>query len=238
MSITIGDTLLNYKKNENKYIITYIEEYNTLLDTYLNNIFNSIFPHYDTRALSYSNVCGDNTEFICNKLKKTGLEAGKIIITDWVTKNWVIKNDELINTIESIYGPIGITIGASYHALAYLTVIIEETNYYVAIETTICVPYKLQFYVGSNKEEFEKIIKTRYQCSNFKISFDCYKSWNDIAYNLSGGKTKKQKNKKTKKQKNKKTKNKKQKNKKTKKQKNKKTKKRKQKMGVLIEKKG
>jgi len=208
MSITIRDTLLNYKNNENKYIITYIEEYNTLLDTYLNNIFHSIFPYYNIRALSYSNVCGDNAEFICNKLKKTELEAGKIIITDWVTKNWAIKNEELIKTIESVYGPIGTTIGASYHALAYLTVIIEKTNYYVAIETTICVPYKLQFYVGSNKAEFEKIIKTRYQCSNFKISFDCDKSWQDIAYNR-GGKNKKTK--KTKKQKNKKTKKRKQK---------------------------
>ena len=97
MSIAIRDTLLNYKKNENKYIITYIEEYNTLLNTYLNSIFNSIFPHYDTRELSYSNVCGNNTEFICNKLKKTRIEAGKIIITDWVTEN-----DELIKTIESV----------------------------------------------------------------------------------------------------------------------------------------
>jgi hypothetical protein len=212
MSITIRDTLLNYKiinkNNKDKYIITYIEEYNILLDTYLNNIFNIIFPHYDAGALSYSNVCGDNAEFICNKLKNTRLEAGKIIITEWVTKNWVIKNEELIETIESVYGRIGTTIGSSYHALAYLTVIIEKTNYYVAIETTICVPYKLQFYVGSNKEEFEKIITTRYQCSNFKISFDCDKSWQDIAYNRGG------KNKKTKKQKNKK---------------NKKTKKRKQK---------
>ena len=208
MSIAIRDTLFHYKNNENKYIITYIEEYNILLNTYLNDIFDSIFPHYDTRELWYSNVCGANTKFICNKLKKTGIEAGKIIITDWVTEN-----DELIKTIESVYGPRGITIGASYHALVYLTVIIEETNYYVAIETTICVPYKLQFYVGSNNEEFEKIIKTRYQCSNFKISFDCDKSWFDIAYNRGGKNKKTKKRKKTKNEKKQKTKNKKQKTK-------------------------
>jgi hypothetical protein len=213
MSITIGDVLLNYKINYNKYIITYIEEYNTLLDTYLNNIFNSIFPYNAVPALSYSNVCGDNAEFICKKLNKTGLKAGKIIITNWAIKIWDTKNDELIKTIESVYGLIGLTIGQSYHSLAYLTVIIEETNYYVAIETTICVPYKLQFYVGSNKKKFETIIKTRYQCSNFKISFDCDESWMNIAYKdiayKSGGKnkkTKKRKNKKTKKQKNEKTK--------------------------------
>ena len=195
MSITIGDTLLNYKNNEKKYIITYIEEYNTLLDTYLNDIFDGIFPHYETRALLYSNVCGANAEFICNNLKISKLMLGKIIITDWVTKN-----DEAITTIESVYGRIGITIGASYHALAYLTVIIEETQYYVAIETTSCDPYKLQFYVGSNEADFEKIIKTRYQCSNFKISFDCKKSWIEIAYNI-GGKNKKTKKNKKRKQK-------------------------------------
>ena len=230
MSITIGDVLLNYKINNNKYIITYIEEYNTLLDTYLNKIFNSIFPYNAVRALSYSNVCGDNAEFICKKLNitglKTGLKAGKIIITNWAIKIWDTKNDELIKTIESVYGPIGLTIGQSYHALAYLKVIIQEKKYYVAIETAICVPYQLQFYVGSSKEKFETIIKTRYQCSNFKISFDCDKSWSDIAYK-SGGKNKKTKKQKTKKQKTKKQ--------KTKKQKNKKRK-MKTKMGVLNEK--
>uniref|UniRef100_A0A6C0EF58 Uncharacterized protein n=1 Tax=viral metagenome TaxID=1070528 RepID=A0A6C0EF58_9ZZZZ len=211
MSITIGDTLLNYKINDYKindykyykYIITYIEEYNTLLDTYLNKICKSIFPDYAKGVLSYSNVCGNNAEFICNKLLNiTELKTGKIIITDWVTKKWDTKNDELIKTIELVYGPIGFTIGESYHALAYLEVIIQEKEYYVAIETTICVPYQLQFYVGSTIEDFEKIIKTRYQCINFKISYDCDKNWTVIAYN-SGGKNKKTKKRKTKKRKNK-----------------------------------
>jgi len=205
MSITIGDTLLNYKINESKYIITYIEEYNTGLDTILNNIFDSIYPHYAKRSLSYSNVCGDNSEFICNNLseylKISGLTLGKIIITDWVTKN-----DNVRKQIVLVYGPIGVTIGASYHALAYLTVIIEETNYYVAIETTSCVPYKLQFYVGSDQSEFEQIIKTRYQCSNFKISLDCDKPWWEISRGGKNEKTKKRKNEKTKKRKNEKTK--------------------------------
>jgi len=190
MSIIIGDTLLNYKTNQNKYIITYINEnYNPVLDTYLDNIFVSISSHYRTRKLLYNNVCGSNAEFICKNLKIDGLILGKIIITNWITRDY-----EIIETIKSVYGLIGISIGASYHALAYLEITIEETKYYVAIETTSCVPYKLQFYVGSNKEEFEKIINTRYQCSNFKISFDCDKSWIDIAYH--GGKkrkTKKQK---------------------------------------------
>jgi hypothetical protein len=215
MSITIGDALLNYKikigdtllnyKIIDKYIITYIEEYNTDLDTNLNNIFNGIFPHYASRSLEYSNVCGGNAKFICKNLKISGLTLGlgKIIITEWVTRN-----ENAIKQIESVYG--SMAYGESYHALVYL--IIEKT-YHVAIETTSCVPYKLQFYVGSNESEFEKIIKTCYQCSNFKISLDCEKSWTDIAYSSGGKKTKKLKNKK-----------------------NEKTKKRKQKMGVLNQK--
>ena len=52
--------------------------------------------------------------------------------------------------------------------------------------------------------ELEKIITTRYQCKNFKISFDCDKTWLAIAYG--GTKTKTKKTKKRKKQKTKKTK--------------------------------
>ena len=199
MSITIGDTLLNYKTNGNKYIITYIApHYNAVLDTYLDKIFGDIFPLYDSRKLMYGNVCGANAEFICKSLKIDGLKLGKIIITDWV-----IKNDKQIEQIKSVYGPINITIGSSYHALAYLEVTIEGTPYYVAIETTSCVPYKLQFYVGNNEDEFENIINTRYQCSKFKISFECDKDWIAIAYR--GGKKTKtnKKQKKTKKRRNK-----------------------------------
>jgi hypothetical protein len=190
-NIQIGDTLLNYKYNLNKYIITYKENYNPILDKYINNIFDSFFPYYKTKELEYSNVCGANAEFICTKLKKDGLIKnlkidglilGKIIITQWYPKD-----HKIIKKIELVYGPINITIGASYHALAYLEVIIDEIRYYVAIETTLCIPYKLQFFVGSNKDEFENIIMTRYQCSEFKTSFDCDKSWIDIAYN--GGNT-------------------------------------------------
>jgi hypothetical protein len=195
MSITIGDTLLNYKTSGDKYIITYINpHYNVVLDTYLDNIFRDIFPFYNSSKIVHSNVCGANSEFICKNLKIDGLTLGKIIITDWV-----IKNDEKIEIIKSVYGPIGITIGASYHALAYLEVTIEGTTYYVAIETTSCIPYKLQFYVGSDKGEFEKIINTRYQCSNFKISFDCDKDWIAIAYR--GGKKRKTQKRKTQKRK-------------------------------------
>ena len=194
MNVTIGNTVLNYKTNKDKYIITYIgESYNVDLDTYLELVFNSIFPYYSSNKLAYANVCGANAEFICNNLIMVGLTPGKIIIS---SRNWVEKNDEILEIIASVYGPIGITIGATYHALAYLEVIIEETKYYIAIETTSCIPYKLQFYVGSNEYEFETIIHTRYQCNDFTISFDCKKSWTSIAFGYKGGKKRKTKNKK------------------------------------------
>ncbi len=186
MSITLNEYTLNYKSNEYKYIITFVSEYDITLDTYLDRIFNYVFPLYESH-LRYSIVCGNNAEYICKNLQKMMdniTNIGKIIIV-----NWIPKNTEIFNKIESVYGHIGISIGASYHALAYL----EIGPYYVAIETTSCIPYKLQFYVANNKEEFTNIIKSRYQCIDFKVSFDCEKDWISISY--SGGKKIKTKNK-------------------------------------------
>ena len=182
MSITIGSNSFNYKTNKNKYIITYISDYNTILDSYIDTIFHSIFPFYSSEQLKHSNVCGANAEFVCNNLKIDGLTIGKIIITNWIKK----RNIDDLRSITSVYGSNNMTIGATYHALVYVGAIIEENEYYVAIETTICEPYKLQFYVGTNSAEFESIITSRYQCNEFKLSFDCDKSWFDIAFK--GGK--------------------------------------------------
>jgi hypothetical protein len=147
------------------------------------------------------------------------VKTGKIIITKW---NENI-GDNVKDNIKLVYGEIGNTIGvsnSSYHALAYLTFYIEGTQYHVAIETTLCNPYKLQFYLGSSDDEFNEIIKARYQCEEFKISDECYKHWMEIRDNK-GGKNEKTKNKKQKtKNKKQKTKNKKRKNEKTKKRKN------------------
>jgi len=203
MNIKIGDTLLNYKINNKKYIITYVEEYNTILDKYLINIFEDISLYNQRGLVRCENVSGPNAEFICKNLKINGVTTlGQIIISDGV-----IKNDEIKKTIESVYGDIGLTIGATYHALAYLKVSIEEIEYYLAIETTNCDRYKLQFYVGSNENELENIIKIRYQSNDVRISSKCDESW------YGGGKKKKTKKTKTK----------------TKKKKTKKTKKRKRK---------
>jgi predicted Zn-dependent peptidase len=192
MSIQIGDTLLKYKTHKNDYyIITYIEDYEEYLNDILNKIHEGIMPHYigTPPALRFANVCGNNAEFICENLKLDGIKLGKIIITDWVKPENVSK----IDTIYGIYGSEVSTIGSSYHALVYLEVLDENNNtpkYYVAIETTCGEKYDLQFYVGSNKEDLNTIIKARYQCKGFKISFDCKKDWNQIANSHSGGKPK------------------------------------------------
>jgi hypothetical protein len=211
MSITLGINELRYKINGDKYITTFISNYSVNIDNYLEQIYNIIYPNYTSKKLEYSNTCGENAEFICKNLNIHGIKVGKLIINNWVEKNSeYLKN---LEKIEIVYGPIYSTIGGTYHTLVYLEINeINEKNY-VAIETTSCEPYKLQFYIGKDMTEFEKIINTRYQCKNFKISFDCEKNWLAIAH---GGKKNK---------KNKKTKNKKRKNEKTKKRKNEKTKK-------------
>jgi hypothetical protein len=184
MNIDIGGNSLNYKINGDKYITTYISDCPEL-DEFIDKIFKIIFPFYtSSNKLQYSNVCGANAEFLCKTLKIDNIKNGKIIITDWMNRN-----EEYLKVIESVYGPIGMTIRASYHALVYLEVSIKEATYYIAIETTICRPYKLQFYVANNleEEEFNTIITTRYQCTNFKRSFECDKSWIDIAYDYPKG---------------------------------------------------
>jgi hypothetical protein len=177
MSISIGGYPLHYITNENKYIITYHSRYSTALESFIDTIFNLIFPFYSSHELGYGNICGANVELICKKMNVDGVKVGKIIITDWIETN-----DENLKRIEGVYGNIEITIGASYHALVYLQVVIEENTYYIAIETTICEPYKFQFYIGTTFNEFKKIIEVRYQCRKIKMSTDCYKSWVDIAY--------------------------------------------------------
>jgi hypothetical protein len=210
-----GIELLYNKSNGDKYIITYTHAYNSEVDEYLERIFNGIFPLYDSRRLQFSNTCGDNAEYICKNLKISGVKLGKIIITEFIGN---IRDTAIYRDIESVYGNNIFAMTSHYHALVYLEITIDKT-YYIAIETTICKPYKLQFYIGNNMEELTSILKTRYHCKEFKISYDCDKSWDEIAYGR-GGKKQKTKKQKTKKQKNKKTKKqKKQKNKKTKKQK-------------------
>jgi hypothetical protein len=183
-NILIGDTLLKYKNIEGKYMITYINEYNEDLNRYLNDIFIEISRFYYLKSIEKRNVCFANVEFICKNLNIPGTRVGKIILTDLYSKNGE-EIKKVYGDIKKVYGNI---IGTYHHALAYLVVIIDETTYHIAIETTRDM---LQFYVGTSEEELKKIIQTRYQCEDFKISFDCDKPWNEIALAFPGGKKRK-----------------------------------------------
>lgn len=120
-------------------------------------LFERIYSHYQANIF-YGNQCGSNAKFICKDLENVKMEGltlltlGKIIIIDWESKN-----ERLQQNIESVYGPIRHTIGASYHALPYLEVIIKHKKYYIAIETTTRDLYNLQFCIGSNKKDFKKL---------------------------------------------------------------------------------
>ena len=179
MSITIGDVVLNYGYNKFGDIITSITvDPNGPLEPFIKQIKRILNISPITRGMA---DCGGNSEKICKKLK--GIiegTVGKIIITEWV-KPINKTNNEIF---DAVYGDMPFAIGGSYHALVYLEIIIEGIQYYIAIETTSC---NLQFYVESNPERFEIMIKTRYQCREFKITDDCDKPWMDF---ISGGKQK------------------------------------------------
>jgi hypothetical protein len=173
MSLTIGDITLYYKTDRNKYITTFLSQYDERIDADLDKIFNVIHSYYETYSIKHSNTCGDNAQYVCKKLIMENVKVGKIIITKWLHNYG--KN---LLSIEEVYGRI---VGSSsYHALVYLEITIDEQKYYIAIETTICKPYKLQFYVGSDFNELKTIVTTRYQCSTFGISFICNEEWYDI----------------------------------------------------------
>jgi hypothetical protein len=179
--VTIGSDKLLYTTKDNKYIITYISDYDNSLDTYLENLFIQIFPFYSSGRLKLSTFCGDNSEYICKNVKINEHKPGKIIITEWNNK----RTPDILESIQAVYGITRLSIGKSYHALSYFENTINSKTFYIAIESTICEPYKLQYYVGKTFDELEQILKIRYCCESFKISNDCEKSWIDIAY--SGG---------------------------------------------------
>ena len=177
--VTIGSDKLLYITKDNRYIITYISDYDNSLDTYLENLFTQIFSFYSSGHLNHSNVCGVNSEYICKNVKINQHKPGKIIITDWNNN----ETSDILESIQAVYGETELSIGATYHALSYFENTINSKTFYIAIETTICEPYKIQYYVGNTKDELKEIIQIRYCCKSFKISDDCEKSWTDIAYN-------------------------------------------------------
>ena len=120
MSLVIVNETVNYNTfvgfDGDSYIVSYFTSYNISLDTYLRNLYKYIVPFYSTGNVHYSNTCGGNVEYICQRLSSKNISSGKLIITDWVEKNTVF-----LTQITSVYGSkFTVNIGLSYHALTYL----------------------------------------------------------------------------------------------------------------------
>jgi hypothetical protein len=176
----------------------YLNEESELIEK-LQVIYNKVIGYYPTH-LQWSNVCIGNVMYVCHNLRVDDVETGQIIIRK-NTKQ--IKNILDIQQIQLIYGDNGShALDADIHILVYLQLHFEGEVRYVAIETIIENPYKLQFYVASTEEILVNIIKARYNVvenhNNFIIPAinDC-RAWNEIVYPTTGGNHKKSKGLKT-----------------------------------------
>ena len=180
----------NYKPYGNQFIVGFLDSYEEELTPILYMMYETIKPHYTCciigkpGKLRYSNVCGANSMHICNEVRFNFEDTGfsykkqKILIHDehWLTDDIITKANREI--IEKVFGNTYGVIGASYHALAHFTLTNERKKYYIAIETTICKPYQLQFYIGKSKEDLTEILTTRYLCSDYFLTSNC-NAWFD-----------------------------------------------------------
>lgn len=166
-NIEITYSSLSYQSNKCKYIVTFTNHYPNEIEPYLEKIYNTLFYYYSNKNISYSKDSNSNVDFICNHIKLLNCITGKISIKDW------IPNDSYnIEKITSVYGPIQNTIGADCHNLVYLKIPgVDEQEYHIAIETSLFIPYNLQFYVGTSLENLDEIIQKRYQCKKIMLRF-------------------------------------------------------------------
>ena len=165
--------VLHYKSNKCKYIVTFnnpypIELEPIELETYLESIYNTLFYYYSIKNISYLKDSESNVEFICNNIKLINCITGKITIDDWLPTE-----SNNIEKLISIYGPIQNTIGSDCHNLVYLIIKrLDKVEYHIAIETCLFIPYNLQFYIGTSRENLDEIIQKRYQCKNIHYLLD------------------------------------------------------------------
>jgi hypothetical protein len=169
MSIKLGDVTLFYKITETasvKYITTFIND-NPILDEFILFLATFIVPFYSTRYIKRVNACDSNSKFLCEELNEKMELNDKIAVGRLIIINWDIDNQQL-NEIKKKYGETSHSIGRTHHVLLYININIEDTIYCIAVET---IPF-LQFYVGT-PTDFETIIKKRYQCQDYFITYDC-----------------------------------------------------------------
>jgi hypothetical protein len=185
---TANNITIDYLRFDNNYIICFLDNLSENVLSYIETLFNVIYPDYYKKGLySYTNFCGKNSENICNELKKKNdnIKTGKIIIHKW--SNYT-KED--YDTIKDIFGYINEQIKSSYHALVYIEIIIDNIKYYIAIETTTDKPFKLQFLVGDSRKALDLLLSARYLCDKYNITYDCDIAWWDTLL-TKGGKKKK-----------------------------------------------
>lgn len=175
-TITIDEKTFQYKRFQSRYIVSYMNNYPEGL---VEKMYNTIQPMYDrTFKLVYSNLCGPNSKYVCQYFREKRLanETSMIIISDndWKYSPSNKKREQNMKKIYNTYGPSGLLINISYHAIPYIQIMSEtdEIIYHIAIETNISYPYKLQFYVGQTYEELSYILTARYLCISFKIVED------------------------------------------------------------------
>lgn len=193
----IRDSIITYSVDEGYYL----NEETELIEK-LQVIYEEIIGYYTTKELKWSNVCIGNVKHVCDNLSVDNVKTGQIIIRK-NTKQ--IKNILDIQQIQLIYGDYG---SHTLHMLVYLQLNFREVRY-VAIETIIEKPYKLQFYVASTEEKLVNIIKARYNVVETEHYEDVEKknivqpaindcrAWYEIVHPTTGGNHKKSKGLKT-----------------------------------------
>lgn len=185
--VDIDGKILNYRAYGSNYNITYLTNYSIDLEQQIADIYNlCIYPLHHQCRLKYTNLCGPNSETLCNEINRVYntpqdgviIKGGKLIITEW--KYLYPQSKSIILNVKNVYGIPGETLNSSYHALTYIVITVADNEYHVAVETTIQYPYKDQFYVGSSQEELREILLSRYLCNRVIYTFNCNKVWYDI----------------------------------------------------------
>jgi hypothetical protein len=190
-TIMLNNITIDYKSYDKNYVICFLDNIDNNIEIYIEQLYNIIYPSfYKSYALKYDNCCGNNAIALCNAFKQNNkVKSGRIIIYSWSNSS---KLD--IDNITKIFGSTSLRVGATYHALGYLEVQINYKWYFIAIETTIELPYKLQFFVGNSKKELDVVLSARYLCDKYAITYDCDIFFTDVisnANNNKGGKKKK-----------------------------------------------
>ena len=187
-SFTANNITIDYLRFDNNYIVSFLDNLNENVLSYIKSLFNVIYTDYYKKGLySYTNFCGSNSTNICNELRNNNddIKTGKRIIYKWANYT---KED--YNTINKIFGYINEQISSNYHSLVYIEKIIDNITYYIAIETTTDKPFKLQFLVGDSKKTLDLLLSARYLCNKYNITYECDINWWDTLLSK-GGKKKK-----------------------------------------------